>query len=428
MLASPVISGDTLIAACINGHVLAINWRNGTLIWKYVSGSSVHSTPAIDDHLVYTAYRDGSIRALNRNDGTQVWRFDAEDTLAAEKEFQAPLKVHDNKIYAGCFNGKLYCLDIDGSKLWDFKTHFYIKEAPAITDTLIALSSRDEAIYLLRNYGDSVSLLWKNRVVEYGEYVPGSVSRTSPVIAGGYLFTNSAEAECGHFTRALSIDSGKKAATFADNSNFNTTGFAVGDDGAVFSNICGYNSLTLGKLFGASGSYMRFLRSNAAPVIASNQLIFHSSYYPKGIVFANPETRAIRRDTLKMENYSISTGFALTSGVLFFGTYEKILFGMGKGTTNVGTENSRAVFSGDISVSPNPFNPVTNIRFAIARDGVVNISVMDISGKNIWKASQNYKKGYHTIQFSAQNQPAGVYMLRIFSGNTTDHFKLVLAK
>ncbi|MBL8026456.1 MAG: PQQ-binding-like beta-propeller repeat protein [Fibrobacteres bacterium] len=428
MLASPIVSGDTLIAACINGNILAIDWRKGELIWNYSSGSSAYSTPAIDNDMVYTAFRDGSVRALDRQTGSLLWRFDVEDTIASEKEIQAPIKMTSSRIYVGCFNGKLYCLNKNGTKAWDYQTHFYIKEAAAISDTLIAISSRDEAIYLLRNYGDSVVLLWKNRVVEYGEYVPGSVARTSPVIVNGYVFTNSAEAECGHFTRALSVDSGKKAASFPDNSNFNTTGFAVGINEEVVSNIWGYNPLTLGKLFGVSGSYMRFLRSNSAPVITANQFIFHSSYHPKGIFFVNPETKTVRQDTLKMENYTVSTSFAVSNNVLFFGTYEKVLFGIGKGSGNVGAENIGSVFGGKIEVSPNPFNPSTNIRFALLKGGNVELSVFNVSGRCIWKTSGIYTKGYHSIKYTTDNHSAGVYMLRLSCKENTRNIKLVIAK
>lgn len=426
MYAAPVVSGDTLIAACINGTVYAINWKTADILWTYHAPSGITSTPAMDDGHVYVGVRDGCVYALDRFSGIPDWTFCAEDTLPAEREIQAPIKMTANRLYVGCFNGRLYCLDKNGNKKWAFQTHYYIKDAPSIRDSLIALSSRDEGIYLLKDLGDSVRFIWKNRVVEYGQYVPGSVGRCSPVMAGNYVFTNSAEAECGHFTRALSLDSGKSTG-MSDYSNFNTTGFAVTENGLALSNIQGYTTNPLGKAFGASGGYMRFLRSNAAPIIIGNYLVFHSSYYPKGVFLMDPASFVVR-DSIKMDAYTVSTSFAAADSVLFFGTYEGVLFGMGNGVPVVGSKNRETVLLGDMVLSPNPFNPETGIRFALARKTDVSLKAFNILGKQVWSYNAKLGMGYHTIRWNASHLSSGVYYLRAEAGSFRKSFKVTLIK
>jgi hypothetical protein len=67
---------------------------------------------------------------------------------------------------------------------------------------------------------------------------------------------------------------------------------------------------------------------------------------------------------------------------------------------------------------PNPFNPVTVIRFAIPVSGSVNLKVYDILGREVAVLIDNdfYSAGWYEIPFDASNLPSGGYFYRIESG------------
>ncbi|HMQ68928.1 MAG TPA: T9SS type A sorting domain-containing protein [Ignavibacteria bacterium] len=73
----------------------------------------------------------------------------------------------------------------------------------------------------------------------------------------------------------------------------------------------------------------------------------------------------------------------------------------------------------DFSVSqnyPNPFNPSTRINFDIPVDGNVNITLFDISGKEVSTIVNEVKTaGYYTVSFDASSLPSGSYFYRINS-------------
>jgi len=83
---------------------------------------------------------------------------------------------------------------------------------------------------------------------------------------------------------------------------------------------------------------------------------------------------------------------------------------------------------------PNPFNPVTTLRYDLPEDGMVNITVYDMMGrviKNLVNVHQN--AGYKSIQWNATNnagQPvsAGLYLYTIQASGFMQTKKMILLK
>lgn len=436
ILASPVIMGDTIYAAAENGAVHAINFKTGELLWTFNAPVGVVSTPAADRNKLYVGARNGVVYALDRFSGGPaggaLWTFAVEDTVPAEKEIQASIKLANDRLYVGCFNGKLYCLDLDGNKKWDFQTHFYIKEAVAVKDSLVVLASRDEALYGLQDMGDSARLLWKNRYTEYGEYLSGRVFRSAPSIVDTFVFSNYAEAELIHATYAISANSGKTIQNIG--AGFNTTGFAVAeDDGRVYANIMGWNTAPLGNAFTASGYYFRFMRSNAAPVaLGNNTIVFHSTFYPQGIFFYNRATNAIR-DSLQLTGYTVSSSFAAADSALFFGTDQGVLLGLGHGLNVTGTVDRSVLLMQNPVVSPNPFNPATTLRFTLAKSADVRIRIFNAAGFLVRDLSGKYPSGRGTVLWDGRDDNSrplatGVYFIRAGFGKLQFTLRAVLIK
>mgnify|MGYP003980858421 FL=1 len=83
---------------------------------------------------------------------------------------------------------------------------------------------------------------------------------------------------------------------------------------------------------------------------------------------------------------------------------------------------------------PNPFNPVTTLRYDLPEDALVNITIYDMMGRivsNLVSSQQN--AGYNSIQWDATNntgQPvsAGLYLYTIQAGEFRQTKKMVLLK
>jgi PKD repeat protein len=78
---------------------------------------------------------------------------------------------------------------------------------------------------------------------------------------------------------------------------------------------------------------------------------------------------------------------------------------------------------------PNPFNPVTTIRYAIAERNFVTLKVYDILGTEVASLVEAEKEpGIYSISFSADKLASGVYIYKLQAGNFISSKKMILMK
>ncbi len=78
---------------------------------------------------------------------------------------------------------------------------------------------------------------------------------------------------------------------------------------------------------------------------------------------------------------------------------------------------------------PNPFNPVTTIKFDLPDEAPVVIKIYNLIGEEVRVLmNENKKAGSYSISFSGENLPSGVYFYTISAGRYTDTKKMVLLK
>jgi hypothetical protein len=83
---------------------------------------------------------------------------------------------------------------------------------------------------------------------------------------------------------------------------------------------------------------------------------------------------------------------------------------------------------------PNPFNPITQIKYDLPEDALVNITIYDIMGRSIKSlVNSNQSAGYRSIQWNATNNlgepvSAGMYIYMIQAGEYRKTKKMVLLK
>jgi hypothetical protein len=78
---------------------------------------------------------------------------------------------------------------------------------------------------------------------------------------------------------------------------------------------------------------------------------------------------------------------------------------------------------------PNPFNPVTTIRFSLAQSGKASLKIYDVIGREIALLfDEEMTRGNHAVQWSASDVPTGVYFYVLQSGTAVRTRKLVVMK
>ncbi len=78
---------------------------------------------------------------------------------------------------------------------------------------------------------------------------------------------------------------------------------------------------------------------------------------------------------------------------------------------------------------PNPFNPSTRIDFELPVDVNVNITLFDISGKEVLNLVNETKRaGYHTVQLNGGGLSSGIYFYNIIAGDFVQSKKMTIIK
>jgi hypothetical protein len=83
---------------------------------------------------------------------------------------------------------------------------------------------------------------------------------------------------------------------------------------------------------------------------------------------------------------------------------------------------------------PNPFNPVTTLRYDLPEDALVNITIYDMMGRQVSTLINSHQNaGYKSVQWNSTNntgQPvsAGLYLYTIEAGQFRQTKKMVLLK
>ena len=218
---SPLLLGETVVVAAVDGVVYGVEKSSGTQKWKYeIKGDraekQIHSSPASDGTLVAVGSDDGVLRVLDGTSGTLRWESPSGASIFATPAFSggnvlvgrldgsidaydaasgtlhwtyntgAPvyggMGIGSGLVFVGSSNGVLYCLDDrTGTERWNFRTKSVINSAPLVTDDQVVFGSLDHTLYVLN--GKTGSKIWEFQAV-------GRI-KVSPVLWGDILLVTS---------------------------------------------------------------------------------------------------------------------------------------------------------------------------------------------------------------------------------------------
>ena len=78
---------------------------------------------------------------------------------------------------------------------------------------------------------------------------------------------------------------------------------------------------------------------------------------------------------------------------------------------------------------PNPFNPVTTIRFSVPELSEVNVSIYDMRGRLVETlVDKKLSPGNHSVQWNAMDQSSSMYFIRLARNGKSEILKVVLIK
>jgi hypothetical protein len=82
-----------------------------------------------------------------------------------------------------------------------------------------------------------------------------------------------------------------------------------------------------------------------------------------------------------------------------------------------------------LGASPNPFNPTTSIRFALAHEAHVTLRMYDVAGREVARLLDGTRPaGEHQVVFEGRSLASGVYMALLRADDMAVHERIVLTK
>ena len=89
----------------------------------------------------------------------------------------------------------------------------------------------------------------------------------------------------------------------------------------------------------------------------------------------------------------------------------------------------RKVPTGLEAPHPNPFNPVATIRYGLAEEGPVRLTVYDLLGRRVAVLLDGVQTpGRHTVRFEASRLSSGLYFVILDAGGKTFTKSVLLMK
>jgi eukaryotic-like serine/threonine-protein kinase len=163
-----------LIFGCDDGFIYSLDTKTGHKRWELETGAPVVSTAMIHNNTAFIGGDDSMYYSIGLDSGEVIWNLNLHSKIAAGSAIYG-----DTSLVTGCIDGSIYSLNIfDGTINWVYKTRGAILSAPVVSGKYIYCSSYDGFIYAID--GNNGSFLWSSMLE--------NKVRTSPVIWKEYLF------------------------------------------------------------------------------------------------------------------------------------------------------------------------------------------------------------------------------------------------
>jgi outer membrane protein assembly factor BamB len=150
----PVVSGGRVFVSQQHGRVLAINAKNGNVIWRHHYKRCAASSPTVTEDAVYVTLmqpwpcrreprsQSGRLIVFRPHDGKVLWQFNGSAAIES-----SPLLV-GNLLYFGSWDHKLYAIDIRTHRVrWTFEADDELNSSPAYSSGMVFVGSDGGSLY-----------------------------------------------------------------------------------------------------------------------------------------------------------------------------------------------------------------------------------------------------------------------------------------
>ncbi len=208
----------------------------------------------------------------------------------------------------------------------------------------------------------------------------------------------------------------------------NQSGLAVHTDGTVSRTTDGGLTWSNAPISPTRLSAVAVVRSSPLAWVSSDAAPFFSA--DDGASWRAEVTYPIRGSIYHLSFADSTTGWAVTSAGEILRHVNTVVSGAGEEDAGV---PKHCVLEQNF---PNPFNPATTIRYAIAgtaiqgrRGDEVRLAVYDVLGREVAiLASGKAAAGTYEVKFSAGNLASGVYLCRLTAGNFVQTRKMIVVR
>ncbi|HPB01106.1 MAG TPA: T9SS type A sorting domain-containing protein [Candidatus Marinimicrobia bacterium] len=164
-------------------------------------------------------------------------------------------------------------------------------------------------------------------------------------------------------------------------------------------------------------------------VYTDGNIIFNGTF-GSGIYYTNNDGGQWLSDNTGLTNLNVR-GIIVRGGYVFVGT-DGAIWRRPLCEFTTAISKDRRTSTGNFSLFPaypNPFNPSVTIPYSLAEDGQMSLKVFNLRGELVEVLISNYTlKGTYSVTWQPQNISAGIYLVRLESGNKTNLQKVVFVK
>ncbi len=141
---SPVVVGDRVVVADLDGAIRCLALREKQLLWKTTTKFGFMASPSICDGRIFIGDNDGVFRCLNLETGAIEWEFQANAQIDSTANFS------DEFVIFGSYDSSLYCLRrTDGSLVWKHTTDDQIRCSIVIDGRRTAVAGCDAMLHVI---------------------------------------------------------------------------------------------------------------------------------------------------------------------------------------------------------------------------------------------------------------------------------------
>lgn len=309
VLSSPAIVDGTVYVGSTDGFVYAIDQVTGKQRWAYKTPDMVEAPALVLDGKVYIGSSDGYLYALHAKTGKLAWKFETQDKILGGANWFASKSGH-KRIVFGSYDAKVYCVDDQGQKVWDYETDNYVNGTPAIGNGEILFGGCDAGLHLVD--------------VETGERVTKIDLGSGCQIAGSVALAGD-KAYFGHYGNEflrVDLDSGDVDWRYQSKRDGFVSSPAMNDEYVVFGGRDKYLHCVSRKDGTPKWKFKTRRKVDASPVITGDKVVFGSG---DGRLYL-----LSLQDGKELWNYDIGKAIystpAVVDGMIVVGTGDKRVY------------------------------------------------------------------------------------------------------